>query len=413
MQQIFVELYNYTHAWRQETRDAREAFVAQIFGALEQLAGHGVEVLAYAVNDPATDRRAPYDFFCVYRVPDAAFQRVFESQIAASGWYRYFEQVNLSGAALTPPAVLLANIELAAPGPQGEPVSDKAPPEKRYAVIQGCRMAYVEAGTGRPIVFVHGDIMSSYLWRNVVPHVRDLGRCVAVDLIGAGDSDKLAGSAPGSYGLEEHCRYFDAFMEELDLGGDIVLVGHDWGSNIAFEWAMRNPSRVRGISFCEAILPPFEWTDWPVFAQPLFRRIRAEDGERAVLEDNFFVNAVQLGILRKLSAVELAEIVRPYAAPGEARRPTYTWPRSVPFEPDRTPTRAAVERQAQWLSQSPLPKLHLRGVPGAVTIGRRAAAIGAWPNVREVPVRGFHWPPEDDPHSIGRALADWIARLPR
>ncbi|WP_169053922.1 haloalkane dehalogenase [Agromyces sp. H66] len=284
---------------------------------------------------------------------------------------------------------------------------------KKRVLAHGREMAVIDEGAGPAFVFVHGDIMSSYLWRNVLPHVRPLGRVVAVDLIGAGDSEKLPDSGPGRYSFTEHARYLDGLLQHLDLGADVTLIGHDWGSNLAIDWAMRNTSRVRGIVFGEAILPPFEWSDWPEPIRPEFEFLRTPDGERAVLEENRFLNNVQRAVFRPISSVELDEIARPYATPGEGRRPTLEWPRSVPLGNVDTPTKAALEAQADWMTRSAIPKLHYRGVPGAVCNGRRAETIAGFANLTEIGVTGTHWTPEDDPHGIGRAIADWVERVLR
>jgi haloalkane dehalogenase len=413
VQQIFVELYNYNAEWRALSTVEREEFVYKIFASASGLADIGVEIVAYAFNDPNTDRRAPYDFFCVYRAPDDAVVRRFEKEIAASGWYRYFDQVNLSGAAMTPLGVLPGHVPLAGPGTQPEPISPHTRYTKKFATSRGRTMAYLDEGHGRSIVFVHGDAMSSYLWRNVLPHLTGLGRLIAVDLIGAGDSDKLPESGPGSYGFADHAHYLDGLLQTLDIGDDVVLVGHDWGANLAIDWAMRYPDRVTGIAFNEALLPPFEWSDWPESVRGMFEFLRTPEGERAVLAENYFVHNVQRSILRVLAPLELAEIARPYAEAGEARRPTISWPREVPFGDDNTATRSAIERQAGWMAGSPVPKLHLQGTPGGIISigGRRSEAIRRWPALTEANLASAHWAPEDDPHSIGTALRHWLPTL--
>jgi haloalkane dehalogenase len=307
--------------------------------------------------------------------------------------------------------VLSANQTLDMPKEQDAPVSGTFGYVKKRAASLDLTMAYVDEGSGDSIVFLHGDMMSSYLWREVIPHTDGLGRRVAVDLIGAGDSDKLRGSGPGSYCFADHARYLEGLLETLDLGDDIIFMGHDWGANLAFDWSMRHPGRVKGIAFSEAVLPPFEWTNWPNELRDKFAFLRSEEGERAVLDDNYFVTGTQFGVLRTLSATEKAEYTRPYAQPGEMRRPTLTWPREVPFDDDDTPTRAAIEAQAAYLASSDLPKLHILGKPGAMAYGERLDRIRSWPRLSEVTVDGYHWPPEDDPHALGRELAAWIGRI--
>ena len=285
------------------------------------------------------------------------------------------------------------------------------PFDKQYSAIRGRRMARVDVGEGDSIVFLHGDVTSSYLWRNVIPHVQALGRCVAVDLIGAGDSDKLPHSGPGSYGFAEHASYLEPLLDSLELGDRIVLVGHDWGCNLAFEWAMKHPNRIAGLAFSEPLQPPFTWNDWPAYVRPMFELIRSEAGEHAILEQNLFVTeSANRGNLRMLSSEERAEWERPYANPGEARRPTLTWPREVPFEDDRTATRERIEAHAAWLRETQVPKLYIRGVPGAMLFGRREQGVRGFPELSEISAKGLHWPPEDDPHAIGKGLAEWIGR---
>ncbi|BBY25115.1 haloalkane dehalogenase [Mycobacterium stomatepiae] len=415
MQQIFVEMYNYKQSWIDLPPAQREAFAGTLAGALGALQAQGVEIVAYAVNDPATDHRAPYDFFCVYRVPEVGLQRNFEAGIAASGWYDYFEQVNLSGAALSPGGALMKNVLLQSALPQGKPISATAQYSKKSTAVDGHTMTYVEVGAGDPVVFIPGDVMSSFLWHNVLPHVAETHRAIAVDLIGAGDSDKLPSVGPGTYSFEAHAHYLDRLLDTLDLGDNVVLVGHDWGSNLAFDWAMSHASRVRGIAFAEALLPPFEWEDWPMMVRDTFKHIRTEQGGRNVLEDNYFVNFAQGQMMRIMDPEEWAEVVRPYADAGEGRRPTLDWPRSVPFGDDNTPLRAKLERQDAWLAETPIPKLHIAGRPGGIARvgGRRRVAVAQYPNLAVAEVDGMHWTPFDDPHGMGEGLASWLGTIKR
>lgn len=367
--------------------------------------------MAYAINDPATDQRAPYDFFCVYQVPSAGLQREFEAGINASGWYDYFEQVNLSGAAFTPAGTFAKNILLERPKPQGKPIAATSAYKKKSTTIDGRAMTYVETGAGRPVIFIHGDVMSSFLWHNVVPYVAKTHRVIAIDLIGAGDSDKLSPSGEGTYSFDAHMRYLNGLLDTLDLGDDVVLVGHDWGANLAFEWARNHENRVGGIAFAEALLPPFEWSDWPPMIRHVFQYLRTPEGGKDVLDNNYFVNFSQAQMKRILDPREWAEIVRPYANPGEDRRPTLDWPRSVPFGDDDTEVRRTLEAQSAWLAKSTVPKLHIAGIPGGIAAvgNRRHDTIGAYPNLTIVEVEGGHWSPLDDPHAMGEGLAAWLS----
>ena len=414
MQQIFVEMYNYKQKWIKLSTPERRTFVETLGRALAELEAQGVEVLTYAVNDPDTDHRAPYDFFCVYRVPEVGLQRMFEDGIAASGWYDYFDQVNLSGAARTPAGTLMKNVLLQPAMPQGKPIAASWRYTKKSTAVDGSTMTYVEAGAGKPVVFIHGDVMSSFVWHNVIPYVAENHRAIAVDLIGAGDSDKLPGSGPGTYSFETHAHYLAGLLDTLDLGDEVVLVGHDWGSNLAFDWAMKHERRVRAIAFTEALLPPFDWADWPASVRPVFEYVRTPDGAKDVLDNNYFLHSAGASMARILAPQEWAEIIHPYANPGEDRRPTLDWPRSVPFGDDDTPVRKALESQANWLTKSTIPKLHMAGVPGAIETvgGRRRETIGAFPNLTVTDVDGLHWTPLDDPHAMGEGLASWLATVP-
>ncbi|MEE6175841.1 haloalkane dehalogenase [Mycobacterium sp. 050134] len=413
MQQIFVELYRYRPAWTDLPAAERESFVNRIADAIGDLRSRGVEVLGFGANDPDTDRRAPYDFFSVYRAPDPGTRRLIETGIAASGWYDYFDQINIGGAALTPLGALSQNILLRPALPQGPPIAPSSECVKKRATVNGHTMAYVEEGKGAAVVFIHGDVMSSFLWHNVIPYVADHRRAIAVDLIGAGDSGKLPAAGAGTYSFDTHAHYLGELLDQLELGDDIVLVGHDWGANLAFDWAMRHEDRVSGLAFGEALLPPFEWTDWPAMVRDGFRHVRTAEGGDDVLENNFFVNFSRANMLRMLAPQEWAEIVRPYANPGEDRRPTLDWPRSVPFGDDDTEIRGVLQAQAAWLGATPIPKLHLAGMPGGIDKvgGRRREFIGALPDLTVAPVQGLHWTPLDDPHAVGAGLAAWLREL--
>ena len=191
-----------------------------------------------------------------------------------------------------------------------------------------------------------------------------------------------------------------------------MLVGYDWGCNLAFEWAMKQPERIAGFAFCEPLQPPFAWSEWPAYVAKMFEFIRSPEGEGAILDHNFFVEqSARQGNLRMLSPEEQAEWTRPYDEPGEARRPTLTWPREVPFGEDKSPTRERIEAHAAWLHETAIPKLYICGVPGAMLHGAREEAVRRSPNLSEVEAKGLHWPPEDDPHAIGKGLAEWIARI--
>src|SRR6266700_1966934 len=283
---------------------------------------------------------------------------------------------------------------------------------KRRVEVDGVRMAYVEAGEGDPIVFLHGNPTSSYLWRRVIPHVRQLGRCLAPDLVGMGDSDPLPGSGPGSYRFVDHRRHLDGLLEAVGATDRVTLVVHDWGSALGFDWANRHRDRVLGIAYMEAIVRPLTWAEWPEAARRVFQGLRSEAGDSMVLERNLFVEAVLPGsVLRSLSEEEMAEYRRPFLEPGERRRPTLTWPREIPIDGEPPDVDAIVRSYAEWLSGSPVPKLFVNAEPGAILTGGPREFCRAWPNQEEVTVRGSHFVQEDSPDEIGTAVAGWRRRL--
>jgi len=286
---------------------------------------------------------------------------------------------------------------------------------KRTAEIEGRTMAWVEVGEGDPILLLHGNPTSSYLWRNVIPHLAGLGRCIAPDLIGMGDSDKLPDSGPGSYTFVEHRRYLDGLLDHLGLpasDGRVVLVLHDWGSALGFDWANRHREAVAGIAHMESIVRPLTLEEWPEKARPVFVGFRSGAGEDMVLDRNVFIERVLPGsILRDLTEAELDEYRRPFREPGEGRRPTLTWPRQIPIDGEPADVVAIVASYADWLSQSEVPKLLISAEPGAILIGAQLDYTRAWPNTTEVTVAGSHFIQEDSPDEIGRAVAAWIPTL--
>jgi haloalkane dehalogenase len=290
-----------------------------------------------------------------------------------------------------------------------EPISATDPYERRRVAVIDSEMAYVDTGAGDPMVFLHGNPTSSYLWRNVIPQVEGLARCLAPDLLGMGESGK---SPSGSYRFVDHARYLDAWFEALGLAGNVTLVGHDWGSALAFHWAHRHPDRVKGIAYMEAVVQPVTWEAWPDAARGIFQALRSPAGEEMILEKNVFVERILPGsVLRALSDEEMAVYRWPYLEPGESRRPTLTWPREIPVEGEPADVVEIVGRYAEWLSASDVPKLFINAEPGAILTGRQREFCRAWPNQREVTVKGVHFVQEDSPREIGRAIAEWYASL--
>ena len=289
------------------------------------------------------------------------------------------------------------------------PISAVDPHPRRRVALLDSELAYVDTGAGDPIVFLHGNPTSSYLWRNVIPHVAGLGRCLAPDLVGMGDS----GKAPaGAYRFADHARYLDAWFEALGLARNVVLVVHDWGSALGFHWARRHPERVRGIAYMEAIVRPVTWAEWPEAARKIFQAMRSPAGEEMVLQKNVFVERIlPASVLRGLTPEELERYRAPYREPGESRRPTLTWPRQIPIDGEPADVVAIVEAYAAWLAASPVPKLFVNADPGTILTGSPRESCRAWPNQEEVTVRGAHFIQEDSPDEIGRALAAFVRRL--
>ena len=287
------------------------------------------------------------------------------------------------------------------------PISAEPLP-KSYATVNGKRMAYHESGSGDPVVFLHGNPTSSYLWRNIVPHVSPHARCIVPDLIGQGDSDKLDDTGPDSYRFVEHREYLDGLLDQLDLGDNITFVIHDWGSALGFDWANRHRDRVAGLCYMEAIVRPMSWAEWPEAAAGIFQGFRSPAGEEMVITKNLFVEAVLPGsIQRKLSDEEMNEYRRPFVEP-EHRRPTLTWPRQIPIEGEPADVTQIVTDYGEWLSGSDVPKLLVNADPGAILNGPQLEYCRTWPNQTEVTVTGNHFCQEDSPDEIGQAIADWL-----
>ncbi|WP_099022037.1 haloalkane dehalogenase [Mycolicibacterium palauense] len=282
----------------------------------------------------------------------------------------------------------------------------------KYKTVAGKQMAYVDEGEGDAIVFAHGNPTSSYLWRNVMPHLQGHGRLVACDLIGMGASDKLDDSGPDRYHYTEQRDYLFALWDSLDLGDRVVLVLHDWGSALGFEWARHNPDRVQGIAYMEAIVMPIEWSDFPEPVRPVFEGFRSPAGESMVLEDNLFVEAILPGsVLRTLDEAEMDHYRRPFRNAGEDRRPTLSWPRDIPIAGEPAEVVEIVADYGGWLAGSDVPKLLVNAEPGAILNGRALDFVRTWPNQTEVTVAGSHFIQEDSADEIGAALAQFVSGL--
>ncbi len=290
-----------------------------------------------------------------------------------------------------------------------EQISTQDSHPRKNTSAGGTNISYVDTGSGDPIVFLHGNPTSSYLWRNIITHLRSDARCIAPDLIGMGDS----GNSPNSSDrFVDHSSVLDSWFDAVGLTSKVTLVVHDWGSALGFHWAKRNPEHVKGIVYMEAIVRPVTWEEWPEASRNLFQGFRSPAGEKIIIEKNVFVERVLPGsVLRKLTEEEMEVYRRPYIEGGESRRPTLTWPREIPIEGEPPDVVQIVSEYAEWLSTSPIPKLFINADPGAILVGAQREFCRSWPNQKEISVPGQHFIQEDSPDEIGLAIADWYQTI--
>jgi len=283
---------------------------------------------------------------------------------------------------------------------------------KKSVTVEGVKLSYVDQGSGAPMLFLHGNPTSSYLWRNVMAPLSTKFRCIAPDLVGMGDSDKLTRGGPDRYSFATHQRYLDGFIAELGLSEPAVLVIHDWGSALGFEFARRFPHRVRGIAYMEAIVGVRNWEDLPPQGREIFQALRSERGEDLILKENFFIEKLlPSSIMRTLTAEEHDEYRRPFREPGEDRLPTLSWPRQLPIGGEPQEICEMVERYAEFMRTSPLPKLFVNAEPGRLLTGPMRDRVRSWSNQQEVTVKGLHYVQEDSPAEIAQAIRDWASAL--
>jgi|TARA_B110000483_G_C18146117_1_gene523535 haloalkane dehalogenase len=282
---------------------------------------------------------------------------------------------------------------------------------KKYVEVLGKQMAYCEMGEGKPIIFQHGNPTSSYLWRNIMPHMESQGRCIAIDLIGMGDSDKLKDFGNNTYSYQVQKKYFDACLEALDITDDVTLVIHDWGSALGFNWAQDHPSKVKAICYMEGIVRPLKWEEWSKDATRIFQGFRSDAGEEMILKKNLFIEAVLPGsIIRDLSEDEMNEYRKPFQSESD-RQPTLDWPRHIPLDNEPKEMAEVVQVYADWMAQNEIPKLFINAEPGAILIGPQREFCRTWKNQTEVTVKGTHFIQEDSPHEIGSAIKEWLEPL--
>ena len=283
--------------------------------------------------------------------------------------------------------------------------------EKKTVKVLGKNMAYVEKGEGNPIIFQHGNPTSSYLWRNIIPHLENHGKCIAIDLIGMGDSDKLEDEGDNTYSYHVHKKYFDACLKELGIKDDITFVIHDWGSALGFNWAYNNKNSVRGICYMEAIVKTISWDDWPEDGKSIFQGFRSEAGEDLVLKKNLFIEGVLPGaIIRNLSNKEMDVYRKPFLKEIE-RRPTLDWPRQIPIDNKPEEVCNIVKDYSLWMSINEIPKLFINANPGSILKGEQRDFCRKWKNQEEVTVKGSHFIQEDSPKDIGQAISSWFQKI--
>ena len=283
--------------------------------------------------------------------------------------------------------------------------------EKKSIEVLGRNMTYVERGEGSPIIFQHGNPTSSYLWRNIIPHLEDWGRCIAIDLIGMGDSDKLDDEGENTYSYHVHKKYFNACLSELEIKNDITFVIHDWGSALGFDWAYENQNSIKGICYMEGIVKTISWEDWPKNGKSIFQGFRSDDGEDLILKKNLFIEAVLPGaVIRDLSETEMNVYRRPFLKEIE-RRPTLDWPRQIPIEHEPQEVYKIVEDYSSWMSINNIPKLFINADPGSILLGKQREFCRKWKNQEEITVKGSHFIQEDSPHDIGKAISSWYQKI--
>ena len=283
--------------------------------------------------------------------------------------------------------------------------------DKKSVNVFNKNMSYVEMGKGETVLFLHGNPTSSYLWRNIMPYLKDNGRCIAPDLIGMGRSDKLDNNGPGTYTFVEHRRWLDELLDILDIGNKVILVLHDWGSALGFDWVNRNPGRVSGIVYMEGIVRPLKWSEWPSSSAPVFQGFRSDAGEKMVIEKNIFVEKVLPGsVLRELTKNEMNIYRRPFME-SQDRRPTLDWPNQIPIDGSPEDVTKIVESYSKFLSNSDIPKLFINAKPGAILVGAQREFCRSWPNQKEITVPGSHFIQEDSSDLIGKGILDWLVNI--
>ena len=292
-------------------------------------------------------------------------------------------------------------------------ISASMPYGKCFKSIKGKSIAYIDVGDGAPIVLLHGNPTSSYLWRNVIPHLEGIGRVIVPDLIGHGDSEKLPDSeGPERYSFEISYEYLAGLLNELNITEDVTFVIHDWGSALGFHWAKYHPEAVKGIAYMEAIVCPMTWDDWPESARGIFKGFRSDKGEDLVLQRNMFVEAVlPSSVIRQMGEEEMNQYRKAFTKAAD-RQPTLNWPRQIPIDGEPPHMVDLVTSYGEWMaSNQELPKLFINADPGSILTGKARKFCRTWPNQKEVTVAGTHFIQEDSPAQIGIAVAEWLKTI--
>src|SRR6266700_2705525 len=278
---------------------------------------------------------------------------------------------------------------------------------RKYVHVLDTEMAYVDVGNGDPFVLLHGVPTPSYLWRNIIPHLLPLGRCLAPDYVGMGNS---GAAADGGYRFVDHQRYLDAWFDALGIDRNVILIMHDFGSALGFSWTQRHPDRVKAIVYMEGIVRPFRsWDEWPDATRAFFQAQRSPAGEELILQKNLFIE--YLLPLRNIAPEAMEVYRRHYRTPGPSRMPMLAWTRDLPIAGEPADVVEIVEDYALWLSASPIPKLFIDADPAGFLIGAQREFCRAWPNQETVLVKGAHFLQEEAPDEVGKALARFVAKV--
>ena len=284
-------------------------------------------------------------------------------------------------------------------------------PQKKNVNVLGKKMTYVDRGEGDPIIFQHGNPASSYLWRNIIPYLENQGRCIAIDLIGMGDSDKLTDNGNNTYSYHIQKQYFDKCLKELEIRENITFVIHDWGSALGFNWAYEHQESVKGICYMEAIVKKISWEDWPKDAKSIFQGFRSDAGEDLILKKNLFIEGVlPNAIIRNLTETEMDIYRKPFLKEID-RRPTLDWPRQIPINNEPEEVCKIVDDYSSWMSINEIPKLFINADPGSILTGKQREFCRKWKNQQELTVKGNHFIQEDSPNEIGEAISKWYRNL--